>query len=309
MPFVLVEGTFSSANCSIPDIPKGTECNFWFDNGGGGASGFGNGLFGALNLNKWDWSGNCASKDANDNRDYARAGGYPEDLFLNYPDPTWVCAGDGLSTPIYDALAENIGKIISFPVAETSAPADGKFNIVGFTQLELVDVIRAKSAEGGSDGICTVTRHFTAGQSLDLDTVPGPGCPITETGQQPDLLNTPTVTNCSQPASEGGTGGGGSGGGGSGGGSTAVPCEGHYSYDSTTHVLTWGAQPLDADVSFSWQIYGECGPPASNNSGYCIKVKWVGHRFGSGPLTGKNLGLEGIRLCDLKFAGSCPTSS
>ena len=308
VPFVLIEGTFSSSDCTIPHLADDTECSFWFDNGGGGAAGFGNGLFGSLNLNKWDWETGCGTKDLPDNRGYAAAGGYPADLGLNYPDPTWVCAGDGLASNIYDALAENVGEVLSFPVAESSVPSGGgKFNIVGFTNLELVDVIRPNNAGSGFEGTCAVTRHFAAGDSVDLDTVPGTGCPITVTGQQPDEIGTPVVSNCSEPAGSGDTGGGGSGG---GGGNTAVPCAGHYSYDSTTHVLTWGAQPLDADVTFSWQVYGDCGPvPAENNSGYCIKVKWVGFHFGNGPLTGKNFGLEGIRLCDLKFAGSCPTSS
>jgi hypothetical protein len=317
VPFVLIEGTFSSSDCTIPHLADDTECSFWFDNGGGGAAGFGNGLFGSLNLNKWDWKTGCGTKDLPDNRDYAAAGGFPSDLSLNYPDPTWVCAGDGLASNIYDALAENIGEVLSFPVAESSVPSGGgKFNIVGFTQLELVDVIRPNNAGSGFAGTCgPLTRHFAAGDSVDLDTIPGTGCPITVTGQQPDEIGTPIVSNCSQPAGSGDTGGGGSdggsdGGSGGGGGNPAVPCAGHYSYDSTTHVLTWGAQPLDADVTFSWQVYGDCGPvPAENNSGYCIKVKWVGFHFGNGPLTGKNFGLEGIRLCDLKFAGSCPTSS
>jgi Flp pilus assembly protein TadG len=310
VPFVLVQGSFQSANCSIPDVPKDTECNFWFDNGGGGAGGFGNGVFGSLNLNKWDWTGGCGSKELPANEHYASAGGFdgPDPLLLNYPDPTWVCEGDGLATPIYNALAENIGHVIEFPIAESSTPVGGKFNIIGFTALELVDVIRAKSAQGGDSGTCSFTRHFDAGQAIDLDSVPGPGCPITETGKQPNVLNTPSVSNCSASAGSGGSGGSG-GNGSKGGGGGSVPCTGLYSYDSVTHVLTWGNQPMDADVSFGWEVFGECGPPASDDSGYCIRVKWVGHHFGNGSVTtGQDFGLEAIRLCDLKFAGSCPTS-
>lgn len=313
VPFVLVQGSFQSANCSIPNIPKNTECNFWFDNGGGGAGGFGSGVFGSLNLNRWNWSGGCGSKDFPENRHYADVGGYDGDdpLLLNYPDPTWVCEGDGLSTPIYNALSKNIGEIVSFPIAESQVPVNDKFNIIGFTAVELVDVIRAKSAEAGTSDICTINRHFTAGEALDLDTVTGPGCPLTVAGQQPNTLGTPTVEGCTTGGS---TGGGGQAGGGGGGGGTGsiVPCDGKYTYDAASHVLTWGGTPTDTQitVSYDWQIYGECGPPATSDSGYCIRVKWVGHRFGNGPVTnGPDYGLDSIRLCDLKFAGSCPTSS
>ncbi len=176
VPFVLIEGTFSSSDCTIPDVAEGTECSFWFDEGGGGAAGFGNGIFGSLNLNKWDWDRGCGTKDLPENRDYAEAGGYPADLSLNYPEPTWVCAGDGLASNIYDALAENIGEVLTFPVAESSVlSGGGKFNIVGFTQLELVDVIRPNNAGSGFVGECHVTRHFAAGDSVDLDTISGTG--------------------------------------------------------------------------------------------------------------------------------------
>jgi hypothetical protein len=315
VPFVLSSGTFQSSNCDIPHIPKDTQCNFWFDNGGGGAGGFGGGLFGSLNLNKWDWSGGGGSKELPANRDYAAAGGYPTPLPLNYPDPTWVCAGSGLATPIYDALAENKGKVITFPIAESSTPVAGKFNIIGFTQVLLVDVIRAKSAQGGDSGTCTINQHFDAGQLIDLDEAAAAGCPVPDTGKQADTVSTPTVTGCTT-ATTGGTGGtggskGGGKGGGSGGGTKAVPCDGRYTYDPATHVLTWGSQPTDTQVtvSYDWQVYGECGPPASNNSGYCLIVKWEGTHFGGGKvIPGQDFGLDSIRLCDLKYAGSCPTS-
>jgi Flp pilus assembly protein TadG len=314
VPFVLSSGTFQSSNCDIPHVAKGTQCNFWLDNGGGGAGGFGGGLFGSLNLNEWDWQGGCGSKDLNENENYARAGGYTGDpLTLNYPDPTWVCAGDGLATPIYDALAANKGKIVTFPIAESSTPVAGKFNIIGFTQVLLVDVVRAKTAEGGDFGTCTLNRHFDAGEVVDLGAATGPGCPVTETGSPPDTVSTPTVTGCTTTTggtTTGGTGGGGTGGGG-GGSTQSVPCDGQYTYDAATHVLTWGSQPTDTQVtlSYDWQVYGECGPPASNNSGFCIIVQWQGTHFGGGKLIpGQDFGLDSIRLCDLKYAGSCPKS-
>jgi hypothetical protein len=86
-----------------------------------------------------------------------------------------------------------------------------------------------------------------------------------------------------------------------------------YSYDSISRTLTWNdgqLQRQNATVSFSWQNSGVCGEAPDNSSARCIFVEWVGHRFGGQkPGGGANFGFEGIRLCDLKFAGSCPTSS
>ncbi len=299
VPFVLVSGSFSSANCEVPegpgqDIPVGQECAFWFDNGGGGAAGFGNGLFGSLNLNMWDvpLSQSCGSKDLPDNRVYAADGGYPDDLFVNYPDPTWVCSGDGLSSNIYDALAANVGEVITFPLTDDQVPTDEKFNVVGFASMTLLEVVRAKDGSAGGDtGTCTSTTTFLGpnAPTVDLDTISGTDCP----GTEPDVLDGVEVRGCG------------------GAGNALCALGSDYDYDAATHEITWRSNDPPTNnpprISFSWETFGVCGAPAaSNDSGYCVRAAWGETTFGSGGVGGKSPNLLGVQLCELDIAGSCP---
>ncbi|MEX0989165.1 MAG: pilus assembly protein TadG-related protein [Actinomycetota bacterium] len=299
VPFVLVTGSFSSGNCSIPEgpgdsIPVGEECAFWFDNGGGGAAGFGNGLFGSLNLNKWDVpiSQNCASKDLPGNIDYAEAGGYPENLSVNYPDPTWVCSGDGNSEPLYGALEANVGKIITFPLTEDEVPTDGKFNVVGFASMTLLEVVRAKDgAAGGDAGTCVSTDTFLGpnAPTVDLATLSGTDCP----GTVPDVLTGLEVRGCG------------------GAGNALCALGSDYDYDESTHTITWrSTDPPTTNpprISFVWETFGVCGAPAaSNDSGHCVRIAWAESTFGSGGVGGRPFNELGVQLCELDISGSCP---
>ncbi|MEA2521200.1 MAG: hypothetical protein QOI81_846, partial [Actinomycetota bacterium] len=119
VPFVIEAGSFQSGNCDIPNVPVGTTCHFWEDNGGGGAGGFGGSAFGYIDTNPQAWNVSPSvcpiDSDKGSLQDYAGLGGYDgrngQLAPLNYPDPTWACGVNGLTTPTFTELWKNRDKI------------------------------------------------------------------------------------------------------------------------------------------------------------------------------------------------------
>jgi Flp pilus assembly protein TadG len=284
----------------------GAECYVWFDNGadGGSFGGFGESVFGSLNLDKWDVddSFNCATKDLPSNTHYAEVGGYDGDEpldALNYPDPTWVCVGDGNSDSLYSGFESSEGKILVFPVTDGVILADNsgkvdKFNVVGFTALRLDEVYDATEAAGDS-GSCTSVRPMNAGTSLNMEDVGiNDGC--FTTAPQTITVTSVTKDKNNQP------------------GPQPQQNVDWMFVGEPSPTLTWlpagpatEGQPYEID--YTWSNSGPCGPPPSNASGHCLAVSWQGIQFGNGPLGGMNLGVRAVRLCDLPVSGSCETTS
>jgi Flp pilus assembly protein TadG len=279
--------------------PKGTVCSVWFDNSssGGQFGGFGGSIFGSLNLNEWnvDQNANCGSKDLPDNSDYASLGGYdnrngPLDP-LNYPDPTWVCVGPGDQDSLYSALEDSIGKNLVFPITDKTVILDNagnidKFNVIGYVSLHLDDVIDANSIPG--PGTCSHDRQFSQGGTVDLATFGNFfGC-FTGT---PQSMGPPTLNK-------------------SGPGPQCCTLNTDYTYDASTHTITWIAnRTQNVNVSFPYQFSGPCGPPPNNSSAHCLIVSWQEAQLGNGPLGGNNVGVPAVRLCDPTIVGSCDTLS
>lgn len=148
VPFVAEQGAFQGP-CNIPNVPEGTLCPLWFDNNDFEAS-----TFGTLNLKMWDVdeNANCANKELNANTHYASVGGYDGQIplhSLNYPDPTWVCAGTGNAQKIFDALWAQAGEILAFPVTAGCVRQGGHcevFNVVGFARLKFNGVFKRQDA-------------------------------------------------------------------------------------------------------------------------------------------------------------------
>jgi len=283
--------------------PKGTVCSVWFDNGssGGQFGGFGQSVFGSLNLNKWDVdsNSNCSSKELPDNSDYAFLGGYDNRHGaldpLNYPDPTWVCVGAGDQDSLYQALSNSIGKNLVFPITDKTAILDksgkiDKFNVIGFASLHLDDVVDANSIQ--KPGTCSANRQFSQGGTVDLASFGNFfGCFV----GTPDVMGSPTLRK-------------------SGAGPQCCTLGTDYTYDASTHTITWIAnRTQNVNVSFPYQFTGPCGPPPSNASAHCLIVSWQEAQLGNGPLGGNNVGVPAVRLCDpsLDASGidSCDTLS
>ncbi len=311
VPFVVQSSTFQSGNCDLPDLPIDTVCHFWEDNGGGGAGGFGGSAFGFIDVNPDSWNvtdpNSCnGNPDKNSLRDYAAAGGYNGSTplpALNYPDPTWACGVNGLTTPTFEALAENKGEILAFPVVDDNIITQGSFvkawNVIGFVQMELVDVIRAKDgASGGSEGSCAVTipqPGATNGTSYTLSLMgsmsgasdcPNSNAALDEVTQL-ELRGCQTTTSLCTVGTD----------------YTLTPSSG-----VPLQITFKRDMPHPVKVSFGWKYFGVCGEPASNNSGYCFVLKWKGVQLGNAP-GGANFGLVKVRLCDPALADSCETTA
>jgi len=149
VPFVAQQGAFQGP-CEIPNVAPGVKCPLWFDN-----DDFGSSTFGTLNLNMWDvpLGTNCSNKEEGANTHYADVGGYDGQVPLhpvNYPAPTWVCAGTGDAQGIFLVLNEHqIGKILAFPVTDGCTRQGGHcdlFNVVGFARLQFDGVFKKNEA-------------------------------------------------------------------------------------------------------------------------------------------------------------------
>jgi Flp pilus assembly protein TadG len=279
------------------DVPLGTQCFAWYANGsgsGGSFEGFGGSVFGSLNLDKWgvDASFSCSNKNLPENRTYAANGGYTgtDPKVLNDPGPTWVCAGDGGNTSLYDDFKQSITKTLVFPVTdgqtippgETDPNKIDKFNVIGLAALRLDGVYKNTLSEaGGSQSPCnTWTGQVTPTTSLDLGVLSSACAPFDEI----------IITKVNGPN----------------------PCcqSSHYSYDPSTRILSFQvAQDFD-NVTVEWDVFrnGPCGPKPTG-AGHCLALSWQGIQFGNGPLGGVNVGVPAVRLCDRSIAGSCDVAS
>jgi Flp pilus assembly protein TadG len=286
-----------------PEDGSKPTCAVWFDNGSedGYFGGFQESVFGSLNLNQWDVPNpavDClGSKDLPDNIEYAENGGYNgEDPLdpINYPDPTWVCVGDGGNTSLYDgfAITKNT-KVMVFPATDGQVvERNGKivaYNVIGFTALKLIELYKINELPPTS-GDCEAVRPMIAGSAFNLDFLASnEGC---YSGVADAITNVKVVKDRNnQPGPQ--------------------PAENvDWTFNPTTHWLNWNAAGPAAEnqpykITFDWQQDGPCGPQPSNASGFCMIVQWDSFQFGNGGSGGINLGVLGTRLCDLTIAGSC----
>jgi hypothetical protein len=333
VPFVISDQ--GAINCPIPPAAwptEGQQCAFWYDN-----DRYVTGNFGFLSLNPQGWDvpigDNCSGAQSGGTDNIANwiNGTLAANVALNWTDPTYVCNDTGLRGAGNDTkgrpwveLKRLIGETRDFPInyigqgrPVPSAPVQGtvfkdtgnqgtldsidKFDIIGFAFLEIVDVVTANDAQGGT-GLCTTKNGSpvtwtTAGQTLDLTTISSgsngwQGCP----GRNPDdvwnVVVTQAKTNdpacCIFSA-------------------TCPPAAGtDYCYDAPTRTITWnGPVPKDTKISFNWEIdpnNGPCGPIPSNSSAMCVVTVWHGSTLDSDFVpTDKN---QVIRLCDYDY-GTC----
>ena len=284
IPIVLYLSSFQG-DCDIPNVDEGQTCYLWYDNDDMGGS-----AFGFLNLNQWDVdAGEGCSSPGNSERQEWISGNWSGDtLELNYPDPTYVCRDGGIATSAWSTLESRIGDQVVFPIndQDTAIYAGGgqidKYNIIGFSTMQLNDVLDVHEA-GGESGRCDFRRLMPSSSPLNLDAAGiADGC-LTAS---PDDITGVTV---------------------SGSGVTAAD----WNYDPVSRTLTWlGTNSPNARIQFDWSNDGVCGEAPGNSSARCIVVEWVGAQFGgTAPGGGGNFGVSAVRLCDRDIASSCPVGT
>jgi Putative Flp pilus-assembly TadE/G-like len=285
LPIVLNLATFQG-DCDIPNVAKGTICHLWYDN-----DRFDGSNFGFLNLEQWNVSAGtgCHSAGSSQREDWITNDWGGDPLELNYPSPTYVCTDSGLSSSNWSSLEGRIGDILTFPVNDqatqimNSRSQIDKYNIIGFAQMKLTDVLDVHEA-GADFGTCSVNGvNFPNASPINLDQF---GIAHNCFTAAPDTISNVLVSGNQVTT-------------------------GMYTYDAGTRTITWtGPQRQNTTVSFDWRNSGVCGEAPDDSSARCILVEWVGHRFGGNkPGNGANLGLADIRLCDLKIANSCPRTT
>jgi len=291
-------------------VPIGTKCYVWFDNnstGGGFFGGFGNSVFGSLNLNKWDVAQNasCSPKDLPDNSKYASKGGYdnsngPLDP-LNYPAPTWVCVGEGNVDSLYSSFQDAITKTMVFPITDGQVVLDpsnsiDKFNVVGFAALRLDGVHDSNQTDPTQDPCPSVgsigPANYSNGSSIDLVAMAtGAGC-----GPFNHIVSfTASGDNrCCR--------------------ANGANRDYNLVRDASGNItgVNWLKAVTNVSITMVVEHDGVCGPP-EGTAGHCLAVSWQGAQLGNGPFGGNNVGVPAVRLCDpsLDASGidSCDTLS
>jgi hypothetical protein len=323
-PIVLNVGTFQGA-CRIPDADQdggpldiGDRCYFWYDN-----DRFDGSNFGFMNLGQWDVSAgfSCSSAGASDRRDWIIDGWDGGDqLTLNYPDgPTYVCTDSGISASNWQTLESEIGQIKFFPMNDWDGSITGfpelyggagqidKYNIIGFSALQIEDLLTVSEA-AGTGGSCNNSFEpfdsngdVVGGQVFSVDAFGSfNGCfgaapdNITGFDIDPSHGSIPDFVPCPTSTSSG--------------------CD--YFFDPGTRNVTWLGAPTqaagqnenrdDLQLSFDWSNDGICGPAPNNASARCLVVSWQGDTVtGTAPNLGWDFGVRAIKLCDFDIAGSC----
>jgi len=327
LPIVLNTGTFQGA-CRIPDedseggpLDVGDRCYFWYDN-----DRFDGSNFGFMNLDQWDVlpGDSCSNAGSSDRTDWIQNGFDGDQLVVNYPGgPTYVCTDSGISASNWATLEGEIGEIKIFPMNDWDGAITGfpelysgggqidKYNIIGYTALQIEDLLTVAEASGTSGSCNNVAfaapadpddnGDINGGQSFSVLTVgASAGCspadPDNVVGvditprhpQTPDFVPCPT--------------------------STSSNCD--YYFDPVTRNVTWLGLPTraagqnedrdDLVISFQWSNDGICGPAPANASARCLVTSWQGDTVnGTCPNCGFDFGVRAIKLCDFDIAGSC----
>jgi hypothetical protein len=167
VPFML-NNDHLTGTCDIPDTEPGSVCYFYMDNENVGDSNWA-----PMNLitdpshPSWGWD---VPPDRVCNTEFIESGtneplkswireGVPWALWVNHPEPTYVCRVPGQRHDTWPVLLERVGDELLFPVNEPSeqlgqhgepAPPPNtpyKYSIHGFTILKIIALVRGN--EGG----------------------------------------------------------------------------------------------------------------------------------------------------------------
>jgi hypothetical protein len=138
-----------------------------------------------------------------------------------------------------------------------------------------LDHVYKANQVGDTSGSCSTSWTVTSSQPwIDLDMLSCLG------GVTVDEINTLTLTDSKSKK-------------------TTYQLNTNYTYDSSTHIVTWKGNPSanPVNVAFDWVQYGLCGASPGNASARCLLVTWEGVQLSGGnPGGGKDFGVRAIRL-------------
>jgi hypothetical protein len=281
MPIELSINPAGDIDCAY--APLDTECAYWHDNSARPEW---------TNSSHWGWI-NIGASDQSPGNSCPNAGSSTRRAWIDgtlltemtiEDGMSLVCADSGHSSSSWSEVHSQIGKIKYFPVNDPArmVTTNGreKYAIIGFIPLRIEDVLRGNDPEAigtpGDSGGCSATHTFKNGDLFDLDSL---GCysgsPIATSGLKISV--------------------------GKGRRGTVFQNGTHYSYNTTTHEVSWfTGTASSASVSFSYTmagIPGKCGVQASDPNGICLVLSWQGPRIaGSVPGAAADFGLRAVRL-------------
>ena len=261
----------------------GTECNYWWDNSNDHDL-TSSSSWGFMNLATAGIApdASCPNSGTDDRREWIYGN---QDAPLDVTGThTYVCVDTGHSNSSWmEALDAQVGQIKHFPVNDPDAMirTEGreKYAIIGFVALQVDGVYKGNdpAAVGtqGASGSCRGDNSFGPSSSFDLDSL---GC----------YGSADTISNL---VLEGGQGR-----------NRTTYVEGtHFTFDPTSHVITWFTAPQqDVSISFDWAqagSAGKCGSRPPDPNAICLSASWQGVQVGGSlPGNGADFGLRAVRL-------------
>jgi Flp pilus assembly protein TadG len=351
VPIIIQAGTLHGP-CQIPDPnydpntspPK--VCPLWYNNN----DTLGSDDWGFLNLDAWGVQpgDSCPSAGASDQGDWI-LNDYGQARVLNGDPPgsaaTYVCADGGHVTSNWQDLFTRMqtNSTLLFPVNDCTQQLDqqgnlnacvpgstaprtvGKYDIVGFVKLQLIQVLKGNDDKPTNvDGTpCAIdcggvaaingncgnnTNLGTSGAGAyglggwSLDTIATTSCGAPKA---PDTIANLTITKKVGPVTTTFV-------------QCATPVSGcDYVYTDATHTIDWynAATRPNAEqdtIKFDWTIDavaptpGICHPHTSDPNAICLQTQYKGFDTGGNIVgTGELFGAFGYLLCDRTLA-TCP---
>jgi hypothetical protein len=265
VPFELDAPALSPCLIEVPEGEPETECAFWFNNESTPAS-----TWDFMNLNEWDVApdSTCSNVGTSELNDWISGRVLVETELDTIP--TYVCRATGARPPVWNELAEQVGKIKFFPVNDPDREVLGehrKYAIIGWAPMRVVAVLSGEAAYGSGMIACEdTTWDPTPGAILYLDLLAGRGGNPCPNGQNPDFATAPVISK---------------------GGTTYVEGPGaDYTYDPSTRTVTWlrddppDGPPQDVKVEFDWALSGRCGVQEPDPNSRCIVLSYPGPQTG-----------------------------